>query len=50
MRQSETHGEVEGGEVVVEEELTRHEVEWKVVEEPSKRKEPTELIVEDDGS
>jgi hypothetical protein len=29
------NGEVEGGEIVVQEELTGHEVEWEVVEEPS---------------
>lgn len=35
---------------MVEEELTGHEVEWEVVEEPSKDEESTELIIEDDGS
>jgi hypothetical protein len=29
------NGEVEGGEIVVQEELTGHKVEWEVMEEPS---------------
>ena len=29
------NGEVKGGEIVVQEELARHEVEWEIVEEPA---------------
>lgn len=43
-----THGEVEGGEVVVKEELALHEEEGEVVQEPAEQEEPAEAIVEDD--
>jgi len=46
----EEKGEVEGGEVVVEEELSLHDEEGEVVEEPSDGEESTESIVENDLS
>lgn len=45
-RKERTYSKVEGGEVVVEEELARHEEEGEVVEEPAEEEEPAQAIVE----
>ena len=46
----EEKGEVEGWEVVVEEELSLHDEEGEVMEEPSDGEESTESIIENDLS